>query len=403
MVDKKRREYIKKSLIATAAALSGGYFLHVINMNRTAGTNALFPDPSPTGKGSFEPLSSGGNYSNLSVAGKEAMYYTVLDGNRVRCDLCYRTCSISDGRRGYCRNRENRGGKLYNVVYGRPSAVHVDPIEKEPQHHMLPGTEILCLGTAGCNFRCRHCHNWHLSQRTIEEIGDYYDHPPEGVVKKALEMGVPTISATYNEPTSFYEYLLDYAKLGKENGLKILWHTNAYMKPEPLRELLKYTDAVTVDLKGFSAKAYDNSDAELAPVLETLKIIKEEGVWLEIVNLVIPGINDSMQEIRYMCEWIRDNLSHEVPLHFSRFFPNYRLTNIQATPVQTLESAYRTARDVGIDYLTIGNVPGHRHNSTFCPECDNMLIRRTHFQVKEINISRGRCNSCGHVIPGIWA
>jgi len=330
------------------------------------------------------------------------MYYTRLDRNRVQCDLCYRSCIITQGRRGFCRNRENRQGILYTVVYGRPSAVHTDPIEKEPQHHMLPGTNMLSLGTAGCNFRCLHCHNWHLSQRSIEEIGRYYDYSPQEVVNRAKELGVPTISATYNEPTVFYEYLLDYARIAKKEGLRILWHSNGYMQPPPLKELLKYTDAVTVDLKGFSRLAYENSSAELKPVLKTLQIIKEAGIWLEIVNLVIPAINDSIQETRGMCEWIRDNLSPEVPLHFSRFFPNYKLTNLSPTPIETLERAYKRAQQVGLQYVTLGNVPGHKYNSTFCPQCRKILIRRMHFQVMENNIINGRCASCEHNIPGIW-
>ena len=403
MVNKKRREYLRKTLIATAAALSGGYFFYKKRSDLISGpSSSKGASVSSTSGEPFEADSLGA-HRKANAGGKEAMYYVTLERNRVRCELCYRTCNIRDGRRGFCRNRENRGGKLYNVVYGRPSAIHVDPIEKEPQHHMLPGTQILCYGTAGCNFRCRHCQNWHLSQQTIEEIGDYYDHPPEEVVENAKEKGVPTISATYNEPTSFYEYLLDYAKLAKKEGLRILWHTNAYLKPDPLRELLLHTDAVTIDLKGFSSRAYENSEAELEPVLENLKIMKEAGVWIEIVNLVIPTINDSMEEIRDMSVWVRDELSPEVPLHFSRFFPAYKLTNVSATPVDTLEKAYETAREVGIHYVTIGNVPGHTHNSTFCPQCNNIIIRRTHFQVADINVSNGKCNSCGHKIPGIWA
>jgi len=276
-------------------------------------------------------------------------------------------------------------------------------VEKEPQHHLLPGAEMLSIGTAGCNFRCLHCHNWHLSQRSIEEIGRYHDLPPRDVVSTARELGVSIISSTYNEPTVFYEYVLDTARIARPEGFKILWHSNGYMKPEPLVELLGHTDAVTVDLKGFSKRAYDNSSAELEPVLETLKIIRHEGVWLEIVNLVIPGVNDSMAEIGEMCSWIRDNLSPEVPLHLSRFFPNYKLTNLSPTPVATLERAFDTARKAGLDYVTLGNVPGHEYNSTFCPRCGEILIRRVHFKVTENNITDGRCASCRHNIPGIWS
>ncbi len=376
-----RREFISKAFAGGVAVAGAGCLLLMERVNA-----GLFRESEKT---DFQEE-------------REAMYYTRLDRNRVQCDLCYRSCIINQGRRGFCRNRENRHGTLYTVVYGLPSAVHTDPVEKEPQHHMLPGTNMLSVGTAGCNFRCLHCHNWQLSQRSIEEIGRYYDLPPREVVNKAKGLGVPTISSTYNEPTVFYEYVLDYARIAKEEGLRILWHSNGYMQPEPLNELLKYTDAVTIDLKGFSRLAYENSSAELKPVLKTLQIIKEAGTWLEIVNLVIPAINDSGAEIRRMCEWIRDNISPEVPVHFSRFFPNYKLTNLSPTPIETLERAHKTALQVGLQYVTLGNVPGHKLNSTFCPKCRKILIRRTHFQVTENNIINGRCSSCEHKIPGIW-
>ncbi|TVR70483.1 MAG: AmmeMemoRadiSam system radical SAM enzyme [Marinilabiliales bacterium] len=399
---KSRREFIVKAVLGGAAAVSAGCML-------LSGVRGRLRDGPALAAATLLPSDRGGadfresEIINENPEGIEAMYYSVADRNRVRCELCYRNCVIAPGRRGFCRNRENSGGSLYNVVYGRPSAVHVDPVEKEPQHHLLPGAEMLSIGTAGCNFRCLHCHNWHLSQRSIEEIGRYHDLPPRDVVNTARELGVSIISSTYNEPTVFYEYVLDTARIARREGFKILWHSNGYMKPEPLVEILHHTDAVTIDLKGFSKRAYDNSSAELEPVLETLKIIREEGVWLEIVNLVIPGVNDSMAEIGEMCTWIKDTLSPEVPLHLSRFFPNYKLTNLSPTPVATLERAFDTARRAGLDYVTLGNVPGHEYNSTFCPRCDGMLIKRVHFKVTENNISDGRCASCSHPIPGVWS
>ncbi|MDI6839361.1 MAG: AmmeMemoRadiSam system radical SAM enzyme [bacterium] len=334
---------------------------------------------------------------------REAMFYKKLDDNKVWCQLCFRKCIINDGKRGFCRNRENRAGTLYNVVYAKPSAVHIDPIEKEPQLHMLPGSNILCFGTAGCNFRCRFCHNWHLSQRSVEEMEYCYDMPPEKAVESAIKYNTPTISFTYNEPTSFYEYVYDVAKLAKKKGLKILWHSNGAINPEPLKTLLKYTDAVTIDLKGFTNKFYSEaSSAELEPVLQTLKIIKEQGVWLEIVNLLIPTLNDNPKDIKQMCKWIKENLGPNVPLHFSRFSPAYKLTNLPPTPIETLEQAYKIAKEIGLNYVTIGNVPGHKYNSTFCPMCQKRLIHRIHFQVLSNHIKDGKCSFCGHYIPGIW-
>jgi len=347
------------------------------------------------------PDSSGITNATRGESLKEAMFYERLDGNKIQCNICFRRCIVPPGGRGFCRVRENRDGRYYSLVYSSPSAVHVDPIEKEPQLHMLPGSEILCLGTAGCNFRCRHCHNWHLSQTRPEDL-DAYHLPPEKVIELAIQKDIPTISFTYNEPTVFYEYVYDIAVLAKKKGLRILWHSNGSMNPEPLRTLLKYTDAVTIDLKGFTKKAYQNSSAELEPVLETLKIIKQEGRWLEIVNLVIPTINDNPDDIQRMCEWIKKNLGEEVPLHFSRFFPNYKLLHLPPISIETLKDAYKIAKDTGLHYVTIGNVPGHKYNSTFCPKCKRRLIHRVHFQVLENNVVEGRCKFCNHKIPGIW-
>ena len=334
---------------------------------------------------------------------KEAMHYRKLAHGRVQCEICFRECIIYEGERGDCRNRENKDGVLYSIIYAKPSAIQLDPIEKEPQYHMFPGTDILCFGTAGCNFRCRFCQNWHLSQRSLEEMEYYYVLPPEEAVKMALERKIPTISFTYNEPTSFYEWVYDVSRHAKRSGLNILWHSNGAMNPEPLRELLKYTDAVTVDLKGFREHVYARySSAELDPVLRTLQIIRDKGVWLEIVNLMIPTVNDDPDDVKRMCRWIVEKLGPDVPIHFSRFFPAYRLTDLPPTPVETLEQAYRIAGDEGIHYVTVGNVPGHKYNSTFCPACGKMLIRRTHFQVLEYHIQNGHCSSCGHKIPGLW-
>ncbi len=341
--------------------------------------------------------------SGASPKLREAMFYQRLERDEVQCQLCFRNCLIPVGKRGFCRNRENRNGRLYNIVYGRPSAVHIDPIEKEPQLHMLPGTQIFCLGTAGCNFRCRFCHNWQLSQRPIEEMSHVYDLAPEKVVNFALEKNIPTISFTYNDPISFYEYVYDVARLARARGLKVLWHSNGTLQPQPLRELLKYTDAVTIDLKGFSDEFYRQaSAARFEPVLRSLKIIKEEGVWLEIVNLLIPTLNDGPQDIKRMCVWIKENLGEEVPLHFSRFSPAYRLTDLPPTPVETLEEARTIARKAGLDYVTIGNLPGHKYNSTYCPRCQEILIKRIHFSVLSNDIEQGKCKFCGHQIAGIW-
>lgn len=350
----------------------------------------------PEGEPPNEPTDSGAKINR-----KEAMFYKVLPDDWVQCQLCFRKCTIPEGGHGFCRARTNQEGKLYSLVYSLPSAIQIDPIEKEPQLHHLPGTNILCIGTAGCNFQCQHCHNWHLSQAKPGELRTSY-FPPEDVVNFALKEGIPTISFTYNEPTVCYEYLYDVAVSAKESGIRTIWHSNGAMNPEPLKKLLEYSDGVTIDLKGFTEKAYDNSFAELEPVLRTLKMIKEAGVWLEIVNLVIPTINDDLEDIRKMCKWIKSHLGDEVPLHFSRFFPAYKLTNLPATPIETLEKAYDIAKEAGLHFVTVGNVPGHQYNSTYCPQCDRRLVHRIHFQVLENHIVKGKCKFCGHEIPGRW-
>jgi pyruvate formate lyase activating enzyme len=355
--------------------------------------------PHRGGSSSREQVPSGG-----SIPPREAMYYKRLNLGRVQCELCFRECIIYDGERGECRNRENRNGTLYNLVYAKPSAIQIDPIEKEPQHHMLPGTNILCFGTAGCNFKCRFCQNWHLSQRSLDDMEYHYVLSPAGAVTMARERAIPTISFTYNEPTSFYEWVYDIARLARDAGLHILWHSNGAMNPGPLENLLQYTDAVTIDLKGFREQVYTRySSAELEPVLRSLRIIRERGIWLEIVNLVVPTVNDDPDDMKRMCRWIVQTLGPDVPLHFSRFFPAYRLTDLAPTPVETLERAYRIARECEVHFVTVGNVPGHRHNSTFCPSCGSLLIRRIHFQVLENHLRGGRCPSCGRSIPGLWA
>lgn len=330
------------------------------------------------------------------------MFYKRLPNKEVIDLLCFRRCRIKEGQRGFCGVRENRGGKLFSLTYSQPCAVHVDPIEKEPSLHMLPGSSILCLASAGCNFRCKFCHNWHISTALPEETSRYY-LPPLKVIELAKQRECQTISFTYTEPTIFYEYILDVFKLAKREGVKTLFHSNGSMEEKPLEHLLKYTNAVTIDLKAFNQRFYTKmSTADLGHVLKTLKIIKQSGVWLEIVNLVIPTQNDNPEDIRKMCIWIRDNLGKDIPLHFSRFHPAYKLINLPSTPLKTLEEAKRIANKVGLNYVTIGNVPGHPANSTYCPKCKKAIIKRVHFAVLENNIREGRCKFCGEKIPGRW-
>lgn len=389
MSNLQRREFLTQS----AAVLAMGPFL--------AGCDRL-RDSAETGA---DPSAVTGATPKMAPAipAGEARYYETLPGDSVQCRLCFRECILPPGGRSPCRVRENRQGQLFSLVYGRPSAVHLDPVEKEPMHHMLPGENILCVGTAGCNFFCRQCHNWHLSQRTPEEMGRVYNLPPHDLVALARRQRAPIISFTYNEPTIFIEYMTDIARLAQAENIRILFHSNGAMSEEPLKEWLTLATAACIDLKGFTEEVYRSlASARLAPVLKNLETIKQ-AVWLELVNLIIPTVNDDPNDIRRMCRWIRETLGPDTPIHFSRFTPAYRLTQLPPTPVHTLEIAYEIASEEGLEFVSIGNVPGHQRNSTFCPGCGERIIHRRHFHVLENRVENGGCAFCGRAVPGIWS
>jgi pyruvate formate lyase activating enzyme len=333
---------------------------------------------------------------------REAMFYEYVNGGEVQCLLCPRECIIGDGERGFCRNRENQKGKLYTVVYGKPCAVNIGPIEKAPLYHFVPGHFRLCLTCASCNLRCKYCHNWHLSQKSLEEL-NHYSYTPQEIVQQAKNSRLQSISFTYTEPTVYYEYLYDISLMAKQMGMRTSIVSNGYINQEPLLKLLSVLSAVKIDLKGFSDKFYEEvCSGTLGPVLKSLTTVKKEKVWLEIVNLVVPTLNDDMKMIDEMCRWIKENLGLDTPLHFIRFFPDYKLTHLSPTPISTLEGAYETARRNGLRYVYIGNVPGHIYNSTFCPSCNRRIIHRTHFDILEINMMKGKCKFCNFPLEGIW-
>ncbi len=351
----------------------------------------------------FIPRASGAQVSQKGlVKTKLSPFFTTLGGGEIQCELCPRRCKVSKGQRGFCRVRENRDGKYYSLVYGNPCAVHLDPIEKKPFFHLLPATNSFSLATAGCNLRCKFCQNWEISQASPEDLNNY-DVPPELVVKKAREMGARSVAYTYVEPMIFYEYMFDIGQLVRKAGLLNVCHSNGFINPEPLRNLCKVMDAANVDLKGFSEDFYrEVCGGELAPVLETLKIYKQARVHLEITNLMIPTKNDDMNGVKEMCLWIRKELGPDTPVHFSRFYPLYRLKSLPPTPVSTLEKARSVAMSSGLEYVYIGNVPGHEGENTFCPRCKKMIIKRTGYMVGEVNLKEGKCKFCGKPIPGTW-
>ena len=383
-----RRQFIKWLTGLGLGTLGGGALLSQLSC-----ANREEPSPTPT---STPILPTPSPYAH------EAMYYRQIGEGLVQCQLCPSLCPIAEGNRGICRVRENRGGKLYTMAYGNPCAVHNDPIEKKPFLHFLPRTLSFSIATAGCNLHCLYCQNWAISQKRPEET-DNLDLPPEDVVKYALKAGSQSIAYTYTEPTIFYEYMLATAKAARPKGLRNVVISAGYINPEPLRELCHAVDAIRVDLKGFTEEFYQKvCFGSLAPVLESIKIIQEEGVHLEIINLVVPTLNDDEGMLKEMARWIVENVGPDVPTHFSRFHPMYKLTNLPPTPVETLERARAIAMEEGIKYAYIGNVPGHPANNTYCAHCGQLIIGRMGFYVTEYHLVEGKCEYCGNPIPGVW-
>jgi len=340
--------------------------------------------------------------SEPNASGHEALFFEKLSATEVRCTLCFRNCVIPLGQRGFCRARENDEGVLRSLTYGNPVAIHIDPIEKEPLFHFHPGSDTLCAGAATCNFECEFCINWEIALRAPEEV-QAIPTTPEELVDLAIQEGIPTICFTYNEPTQHYEYVLDVMMLAKERGLRTTLHTNGGMNPEPLRKLIPYLDSAAVDLKAFDEAYYrDVVHAELSPVLQTIEPLAASDVWLEVVNLVIPTLNDEPESIRDLAQWVVEHLGPNVPVHFDRFFPSYHLTRLPPTPLSALERAHEIALESGVRFTYVGNVAGHRYAHTYCPNCSELLVRRELYFVSEVGMEDGHCAFCGEEIPGIW-
>ncbi len=321
----------------------------------------------------------------------------------VLCELCPRFCAIPEGGAGDCRIRVNLDGKLRATTYGRPSAVHIDPVEKKPLFHFLPGSTIFSIATAGCNLHCKNCQNWQLSQRGGEEMEVIYRAEPDQVVHHARAQGCRSIAYTYSEPLVFYEYVRDTARAARVAGLRNVLVSAGYVNKKPLRQLCSVLDATNTDLKAFDDRFYrDQCGATLRPVLDSLVTFREEGVWLEITNLVIPTLNDDPAMIRRMATWIRDELGAGTPLHFSRFAPRYRMRNLPPTPAEALERARNEARDVGLEHVYIGNLFGHEGEFSRCPHDGTLLVRRTGYKVDELHLVDGKCPTCNASIPGVW-
>ncbi len=334
---------------------------------------------------------------------KEAMFYEKLDDNLVNCNLCSHRCrKIADSKRGVCGVRENRDGTLYSLVYGKAVARSVDPIEKKPLFQFLPGSRAYSIATVGCNFRCDNCQNYDISQLpkvrgTI--VGE--DVQPEEIVLAAKLSKCESIAYTYSEPTIFFEYALDIAKHAQKEGVKNVFVTNGYITPEALREISPYLDAANIDLKSFSDEFYrKNCGARLEPVLDSIRLYKSLGVWIELTTLIIPTLNDSEEELRKIAEFIKE-VGEDIPWHITQFHPTYKLIDQPRTPVTTLRRARQIGLEAGLRYVYEGNVPGENGENTYCHKCHKMLIHRLGYRIIENKIKNSACPYCGAEIDGV--
>lgn len=332
---------------------------------------------------------------------REAIFYTVTPRG-VKCGICPNECTLRPGEVSQCHNRVNYGDKLYSIAYGNPCAVHVDPIEKKPLLHFMPRTTAFSIATAGCNLACLNCQNWDISQTSPKKTNNF-DLMPEKVVEACLKNQCQSIAYTYSEPISFYEYVYDTSIIARSKGIKNVFISNGFINAEPLRKLAPYLDAANINLKSFSDDIYLRLNAgKLQPIIDTLKTLKENKVWLEITNLIVPSWTDNYDMIRKMCDWLATNGFAEYPLHFSRFHPMYKLTQLPETPLQTLLKARDIAEKSGLKYVYVGNVPLAGMENTKCPGCKKVVMERKGFAVLANNLVNSKCKFCGETIYGVW-
>lgn len=336
-------------------------------------------------------------------AAHEARFYKSMADASVDCELCPRRCHVPEGMRGYCGVRENRKGKYYTLVYGQPSVTNLDPIEKKPLFHVYPGTRAFSIATVGCNIHCKFCQNFDISQASPEELPASY-FSPDDIVDLAIQRKAKTLAFTYNEPTIFYEYMHDCARAAKNRNLESVIISNGFINEAPQKTLFPLVKAIKIDLKAFAQSFYGGiCDGMLQPVLDTLKRLSQSGVWYEIVNLMIPTLNDNQQDLQRMAAWIVRELGPDVPIHFTRFTPLYRLKNLPPTPTETLLQARETALKEGCHFVYCGNQPGIEGENTICPGCKNIVIRRYGYRILENHLAAGKCSFCSRPIPGVWA
>lgn len=377
-MDNRKKDISKREFIKTCAAFSAG----IVCIPSIINGHAAKPEDQASGR-------------------KEAMFQEET-ARGIMCRICPNECVLKEGELSKCNNRKVIRSKLYTLAYGNPCSVNVDPIEKKPLYHFLPGSRAYSIATAGCNLVCLNCQNWTISQTSPDKTRNF-SLPPASVVSEAGSKMCRSVAYTYSEPVTFYEYAFDTATLAKREGIKNIFKSNGYIYPEPLKKLCTVVDAANIDLKAFNESTYLKlSGAKLQPVLDALKIYLDSGVWLEITNLVVPSWTDKSDEIYKMCKWLSENGFKNVPVHFSRFYPTYKLEQLPPTPVEILNKAAQIASSEGLKYVYTGNVPGSEISDTVCPKCKTTLIVRQGFRVAENRLKNGRCQSCGTSIDGVW-
>jgi pyruvate formate lyase activating enzyme len=391
-----RRRFLQCGALALAAAAcpapAGAFWPVGPRTNESAGAadirGTIFKGDAPASPGKWS---------------KEGFSYERLAGGKVVCGVCPNRCALAPGDRSVCRSKVNLGGTLYTLAYGNPCAVNVDPIEKKPLFHYKPRTRAFTIATTGCSFRCLNCQNWEISQAKPHEVRHVELFPPD-VVSEALRSGSASVAYSYSEATTYFEYMIDTARLARDHGLGNCWISNGFINRAPLLELCKVLSAANVNLKSFSDEIYRKlNGGRLQPVLDTLVTLHERGVHFEMTNLVVPGYVDDPELVKRMCGWIVANLGPDHPLHFLRFFPLYKLDRLAPTPQSTLEDFRKLAMAEGIRYVYIGNVPNHEGANTWCHNCRKLLVERRGYAIPTFEIKDGVCRYCGTAIPGVWA
>jgi len=332
----------------------------------------------------------------------EGFLYKTAGNHKVVCGICPNRCILAPGDRSVCRSKVNIGGKLYSLAYGNPCAINTDPIEKKPLFHFKPRIKAFSLAATGCNFRCLNCQNWEISQAKPHEVITYELFPAD-VIDAARTARAQSIAYTYSEPPTFFEYMVDTARLARKEGLYNLWVSNAYINKKPLLELCRVLDAATLNIKSFDDEMYRKlNGGRLAPVLNTFKTLHEKNIHFEMIHLVVPGYTDDEETVKAMCDWILNHIGPDHPLHFIRFFPRYKLDRLPPTPVSTLTRYRELALKKGIHYVYVGNVPGHDGGNTYCHHCGRLLIERQGYVIPTYNLTGNHCKFCNTKIPGMW-